>query len=304
MKTGIVPDLDLKALDQMSFVSYSKISKVLVSEWAFFSHYFMRERKERTKSMEEGVLIHEAILRPKNFLSNYKIIPEFSGKGSVALKNEWMEENKGSFLVKQEMADCILRMIMALNGHDKARNILKDGKPEVKILHKDNTSPYAEVAIIDYLRDDGTVIDLKSAASADSEDFSRSAWDYGYIVQAPFYCDVASKALGSSCKNFMWVVVEKSIPFNVSVFNCPQALMDSGRELYKLGIHRIHNIFEKVKKHGLNEFDFKSLTMEQMEIMMECFPGANNNRITDLHLPLWTISKLEDKIANLREELR
>lgn len=79
-----------------------------------------------------------------------------------------------------------------------------------------------------------TILDLKKASEggADDDDFSRSIDKYGYHVRAAFYCDAVEQITGAR-PNFIWIVVEDTYPFALSVLYPDQDAMSVGRIVYR-----------------------------------------------------------------------
>lgn len=82
------------------------------------------------------------------------------------------------------------------------------------------------------------VIDLKTAASANPERFTRSALFYAYHAQLAFYVD-ACKATGRGDLTAYIVVVESSPPYPVTVLHLDDDAIEAGRRLYRGWFERL-----------------------------------------------------------------
>ena len=69
-----------------------------------------------------------------------------------------------------------------------------------------------------YLPETGTILDLKSAVSADPRDFTRACFKFGYHLQAGFYRMVCREAGLRVSPNFHILAVEKTKPFAAQHF--------------------------------------------------------------------------------------
>jgi len=74
----------------------------------------------------------------------------------------------------------------------------------------------------------GLVADLKTTADADPNEFGKAAFNFGYFMSAPHYIDLIKAATGEDVK-FVFVNVEKTPPYLVSVTELTDADMDRGR---------------------------------------------------------------------------
>lgn len=98
-------------------------------------------------------------------------------------------------------------------------------------------------ARLDRLSMDGPVIlDLKKCqvGKADQESFSRSVWDYGYHIQAAFYC-IAVKQVTGDWPLFTWVIIEDKPPHCVNVIDASDFDLMAGRR-------EIENILREWKR--------------------------------------------------------
>jgi hypothetical protein len=76
----------------------------------------------------------------------------------------------------------------------------------------------------------GALIDLKTARSADPNDFGKTAHEFGYHQSAAHYIDGVKAATGEELP-FHFVLVEKSEPYLVSVVELDVEAINIGRQL-------------------------------------------------------------------------
>ena len=93
-------------------------------------------------------------------------------------------------------------MAEAVHEHPRAKEILAEGKAEQSIFHIDETTGELVKIRPDWMVED-LVVDVKTAVSADQEEFSKHCYNYRYFVQAPFYMDVAAAATGQHLTTFV-----------------------------------------------------------------------------------------------------
>lgn len=128
-------------------------------------------------------------------------------------------------------ADVVDAMAESVLRHPLARGIFEGGGyREVSLFATDPDTGVAMRARPDVLQDD-IMADLKSAISAASDDFAKSAANYGYHVQQEWYERVRQIALGTwpIAPTFLFVVVEKSPPYLVNVIELDAEFAQIGR---------------------------------------------------------------------------
>lgn len=127
----------------------------------------------------------------------------------------------------------------------------------------------------DWYRFDGIVADLKTTRVADYDGFSKSINDYRYNVQDPFYTDVIKLALEQNTnkltlkkpKDFIFVAVESTAPYHVSVYRLGEESREIGRKEYK----------EDLQKY--------------LECSKEDKWGGYSEKIEVIELPAWRLTK-------------
>lgn len=117
----------------------------------------------------------------------------------------------------------VMGMAEAVLAHPIARSILeRAGRPEVSLFGQDPDTGVNLRARLDWLPDRDptrrtTCADLKTAASADPADFRAAAAKYGYDIQDAWYQNLVRLTRGDEDTEFVFIVVEKSAPYLVSV---------------------------------------------------------------------------------------
>ncbi|MCD8351344.1 MAG: PD-(D/E)XK nuclease-like domain-containing protein [Planctomycetaceae bacterium] len=115
--------------------------------------------------------------------------------------------------------DTLQRMNDAINRHREAAGLLSDGWAELCACASLTDIPCQ--ARFDWLRHDGTVVDLKT--TADITRFESDARRFGYLHQFAFYRQVAEAA--GTAVEMVAVVVEKRPPHRVGVWRFPKAAL-------------------------------------------------------------------------------
>jgi len=128
--------------------------------------------------------------------------------------------------------DQVRAMRDAVMGHDTARDLLTGHEPEVSVFADLYGQP-CKARLDAWHNDDGTgrplIVDLKTAQDADPETFARTALTYGYDQQMAHYRDIMEAETGT-LPRFLFVLVEKTAPYLVSVVELDDLFYDLGRQ--------------------------------------------------------------------------
>ncbi|MBP3044860.1 PD-(D/E)XK nuclease-like domain-containing protein [Arthrobacter jiangjiafuii] len=91
----------------------------------------------------------------------------------------------------------------------------------------------------------GTIVDLKTTVDASPNSFSKTAFDFGYFMSAAHYIDGVKAATGEDVK-FVFVNVEKTAPYLVSVVELDDYTLDCGRQM----LDRAKRIYRECTETG------------------------------------------------------
>jgi len=200
-----------------------------------------------TPAMQMGTLVHCAVLEPEEFDLRYIAAPKIN-KRTKAGKEEWaafVEDNKNKTVITLEDYDTSHYIAKCVMANPIASRLLSTGA-DCK-------------AKADYVKDK-MVVDLKTAADSSPEGFSRACANFGYHMQDAHYSN------GSECERFVFVVVETTYPFIVSVYELDSEAKDIGKR----------EVEDKMNKYvELNMFDAWDDGY------------VDNQTVTTLSLPNW-----------------
>lgn len=229
---------------------------------------------EQTAAMAFGSAVHMAVLEPRRFKKTYRVADfDARTKEGKAMKQEMLD--KGYMLLTKEQGEQIDGIVKAIKAHKYAKRLLT-GKheqahfwtdPQTGEKCKCKTDCETELGGVHY------VVDLKTCANAETDEFVRDAVKFGYFLQAAMYTDGVKCDTGHDAK-FVFVAVEKDPPYAVNVLVC-------GDDEIRLGMNG--------NKNGTVP-GYRTL----LELYHECrkankWPGYEgfDNRINEINLPKW-----------------
>lgn len=212
-----------------------------------------------TDAMVFGSAVHSLVLGGPSVVEVRA--DSWRSKAAKEVRDEALEAGGIPLLTK----DYMKAVAMADAAMDT--DMFHEGQTEVS-LFRDDLRGRAD------LIDGPLIVDLKTTVSADPDRFGRSVVDYGYHMQAAWYCDLV-EALGlARAPQFVFVLVEKTAPFLTSIVELDDDAIRIGRERNAAAI----------------------------EIWRECtaldvWPGYDSTLHT-ISLPQWAVAQHEREIAS------
>lgn len=193
------------------------------------AHYqaMLNEPQDATESMLFGRMVHMAILEPMRF--HQTVVQKPDGMSFATKEGKaWREENGSKTILPYDQFNACLRIMNSVRNHSLIGPILKEGLAEQSIFWRDLSGAECK-ARFDWLGDDGTVLDIKTTEDASPEAFKRSIANYGYYRQAAHYSEgFAHSNYSHKPLRFLFVAVEKTAPFAVSVYELDQDAIRTG----------------------------------------------------------------------------
>lgn len=224
--------------------------------------YFLEHEREDTAAYRFGRAVHAAILTPAAYKRDFVVIPEGIDRRTKAGKEEYqafVDASAGKEILTAEDAETVRAIVSSFKKNREASALLKGTKRERPIFWTDDNGILCKCRV-DALRD-GLMIDLKTAADASTETFSREALRYGYDVQAAHYIDGYQHTKSAIRPEWYFIVIEKTEPYAINILRADIGFIDHGIVL-------------------------RQQLMEELILCQESnsFPGYGTN---DLCLPGW-----------------
>lgn len=203
---------------------------------AKFKYWLGKEQVKR--EFDVGHAAHMRVLgRGKEF-----VVTEFDNWTTKAAKAERDEVRaSGRTPLLFEDGQRIEAMAAALFEHPLAKVLLDpdSGEAEKSLFWQDGETDEWLRARIDFMRHKGqgrrVAVDYKTARSAHEDAFQKSAFDYGYYLQCPFYLNGVRTLLDDD-PVFLFVVQEVEPPFLVNVIELNEFAVHIGQLQIRLAI--------------------------------------------------------------------
>jgi len=188
--------------------------------------------KLSSPSLTLGSAVHKLVLEPEEFNDDF-IIEDFEGaelnkntKLYKEAKAQWLDSVGDRQVLSIDLFKQVTKM--ATNVKAIAGGLLQNGISELAFFGEFDGVPVKCKADY-YNQEAGVVIDLKTTKSI--KDFKKSILEYGYGTQSAFYLDVI-KSLGKKADRFVFILVETTAPYMVSVQEMHTEGIEEGRMIY------------------------------------------------------------------------
>ena len=237
------------------------------------AHYkYDQEHPKTSDAFTLGTAAHSLIL--ENDTTQFEIVDaaNWLTKDAKAAKAEALTAGRVPLLTKEfEQVQAMRDAVMA---NPLARTALTGHKAEYSAFWEHESGTMIKTRP-DAMHDGGPlgnlIVDLKTCASADPNEFGRTAHQFGYHIQQAHY-QAGLKAVTGEDFDFLFVLVEKQPPFLVSVVELDAEDVARGAELAERGIR----IFNDCTKSGV-------------------WPGYESSR--PIEIPQWARYQEEDALS-------
>lgn len=203
-------------------------------------HYWYRylnpgyQSESSTSAQIIGNALHTLILEPNQFEKRYVVIPEFN-KTTKEGKAYWLKIQSelgqretlsmNHFKIAEAMAE-------SFRKHELASQLLEKAKVEQSIYWIDKETNVLCKCRPDILRSN-LVVDLKTTQDGSARAFSKTVYNYGYHIQAAMIQEALKELKQTIIKDFLFLVIEKSAPYAISIYQLDEASLDKGYQEFK-----------------------------------------------------------------------
>lgn len=206
----------------------SKSDLDLINRSPAYYRYVKKNPREQTASMLFGSVVHSLVLEPEKFSDEYAVAPSVD-KRTKKGREEWCEfaaASKDKTIIDSGIYDSAQLAALSVENNPIAKKLLHGGKAEMSYFWEEKGVKCK--CRPDYLRTDiKCVIDLKTTQNANPDNFTKSAYDYRYHVQAAWYLR-GLRSCGVDVENFIFIAVEKEAPYTVCIYNADNFMIKLG----------------------------------------------------------------------------
>lgn len=221
-------------------ISRSDLWKIRESPEKFI--YYRENPAEPTPALIFGQAFHKLALQPESFYDEFVVAPKADRrtKEGKALWAEFCEQSEGKTVIPGEDYEKASAMVDSLYNAPFVKTLLS-GEKEKEFFWVDNLTSEeckCRADCVSELNGMNLIIDLKSAASANLERFTKDAINYGYDFQAAMYTEGVEKCTGKKF-SFVFLVIEKEPPYAVNILQADEIFVKRGKDIFRelIGIY-------------------------------------------------------------------
>jgi hypothetical protein len=256
-------------LGKKDYVSASDLKNFLHSPKYYYYEKYQKEQKESKKHFHIGSALHELILEPELFESNFAVSPKFDRrtKDGKAGYDLFELQNEGKTIINEDDMDMIRKMAESSLSNETFVELIKDSYREVSCYTTDEKTGLKLRLRPDAMAvNKSTITDIKSCIDSSIKKFKSDVYNYGYSISASYYCDFLNR------ENYVFGAIEKDAPHQLSLFILSDEMIQYGREQYRMGL-------DLLKWSLDNDFwcDYS-----QFEILKECYQLNNLDQFFDI----------------------
>lgn len=208
------------------------------------------EKKESTPSMNIGSAFHTLLLEPVKFDAEYVVTPKIDRRTNKG-KEEWeqfISQSQGKIVLTPDQFEKVRGMVAWVKQHEIVTTLLDEAVFEQSIYWTDEETGLQFKTRPD-IWSNKMVVDLKTTADASAHNFTRSALNYGYFIQAGMAYE-GCKALGKPFEMFVILACEKEAPYVPSVFMMNEEALQFGIDQFNHYKRKLKACFDSNKWEG------------------------------------------------------
>jgi hypothetical protein len=245
---------------ELEWLNFSALKAMDVSPL----HYqrAVSHQKSDTRPIRMGRLLHALLLTPD--------LPSDVAVWNGARRGKEWEAfetaNADHLVVKVDELVGVDRMREAVLAHPIAADLLRRGEGEVTLQWEQSDVQCR--GRLDWLRPDGSIVELKTTRSIDPRLFAREVSLRHYYAQVAFYSDGLATIVGREAPILPhMIVVENVPPFDVAVYRIGYDAIEAGRRKVDAWLRRVKEC-----------------------AAADRWPGVDGGAVLDMRLPDWALS--------------
>lgn len=182
---------------------------------------------KQSKSMDFGSAFHLALLQPHLFDKEVAIGPDIN-KNTTEYKT-WKKEHSHQLILDSDQESAIQKMVAGVAKNNKAVELLNSaGSTEQAIRWQDNWTGIWCKCKVDYLLDQGIILDIKTCRDPSGVVFSTTCGQLDYECQAAFYKDGVFDLTGVRAP-YYHIAVGVEAPYECIVYELNDEAIQLGR---------------------------------------------------------------------------
>jgi exodeoxyribonuclease VIII len=254
-----VKDTFAEYLSKKEHISASDIKTFLQSPAKYYYEKYIQTEKPVKSHFSFGSAMHEMILEPHLFDSNYMVIPKVDARTTDGKKKlaEFKEKSEGKTIITEEDSQMIGEIAKNVLKNHTLTELMKDSHREVSCYTIDSLTELKLRMRPDILPQNIKAIgDLKSCIDSSPKKFKNDVYSYGYSISAAYYGDFLGR------ENYIFIACSKTAPYEVALYTLNDDMIQFGREQYRMGLDLIKFCQDNNFWPSYNEFELLKYSYE------------------------------------------
>ena len=180
-----------------------------------------------------GSALHEMILEPQKFNSNYIVAPKFDRRTKIGKQDyeNFLLQTEGKTLLFEDEMNMIVKMAEQTMKNETLVDLIKNSVKEISCYTTDEKTGLKLRLRPDSLADSkNTITDIKSCLDSSYTKFKGDVYSYGYSITAAYYSDFLN------VESYVFAALEKQAPYQVSLYVLDDEKMEYGRKQYRTAL--------------------------------------------------------------------
>lgn len=268
-KGEYVKDTFAEYLGKKDHISSSDIKNFLKSPKYYYWNKYEKTEKENERHFAIGSALHELILEPHLFKSNYLIMPKVDRrtKEGKSEYNAFVEQSVGRTIIMQDEAEMITKMAESASKNTTFMKFLENSYRELSFYTMDEKTGLKVKLRPDIMPTNmSTIVDIKSCIDSSPFKFKRDVFSYGYGISAAYYTQFIGR------DNYVFCAIEKEQPHQTALYSLSDEMINYGSEQYRIALDLLKWSYDNNYWCEHNEF----------EILKECYQLGNLNQFMEV----------------------
>lgn len=257
-KIYYVKDTFPEYLSKKDFIAASDIKTFLKSPKLYYYEKYLKQEKEELRHLSIGSAIHEKVMEPEYFDLHFIVFPKVDKrtKDGKAAYETFVKQAEGKTIIYEDELEMINIIAETAKSNKTFMSFLEDSYTELSCYTVDEKTGLRIRMRPDILsKSKSTIVDIKSCMESSPKEFKRNVFSYGYNLSAAYYCDFINR------ENYVFAAMEKSQPYQVSLFVCNDDMLEGARYKYRMGLDLLKWSYDNNFWCDYNQF----------ELLKECY---------------------------------
>lgn len=201
------------------------------------NHWLSKSAMEQTQALKIGQLGHTLLLEMDKLTERYLVMPKVDARTKAGKEQKLLAEeqakNEGKVLISQEDFTQALCWRDNIMKHPVTSNVFQKEKGDNEVSgfykHPEFDNITGAFRVDKLLQEQKIAIDLKFMLYGNPFAFMSSVRKFRYDIQAAWYID-GLKVLTGDDYDFIFVVCEKTNPFNVQPYRLSEKSLEKARD--------------------------------------------------------------------------